>query len=86
MGSGGWQPGPNTWAHPFRGENEPIDIDIRKYAIERANGGDWLRVVDARRVPQMADGGVAAVKSGENPESDPLLACSPSVLRSEGTA
>jgi hypothetical protein len=31
----------------LRGERGPIDVDVRKYDIERADGGDWLTVVDA---------------------------------------
>ena len=31
----------------LRGESEPIDIDIRKYAIAHGDEGDWLIVGDA---------------------------------------
>lgn len=31
----------------LHGEIEPIDLDIRRYDIERAARGDWLTVVDA---------------------------------------
>ena len=29
------------------GEKEPLDVDVRKYDIERSAKGDWLTVVDA---------------------------------------
>jgi len=31
----------------LHGESAPIEIDVRRYDIERARTGDWLTVVDA---------------------------------------
>lgn len=31
----------------LRGEREAIDVHVRKYQLERAQGRDWLTVVDA---------------------------------------
>ena len=31
----------------LHGEVEPIDLDVRKYAVEHVNGSDWVTVVEA---------------------------------------